>query len=201
MAIIHDIAVNHLRPTQITVGMIEVHEKMKHLKELRDRPPHLKDFLANNLIPVVKGPEDKFFVTDHHHLGRAMWEAGIDGASLDVDANLSNLADSAFWQEMDRRKLVHPYDDRGHKQDFEHIPHHVKQLLDDPYRSLAARVRNAGGYDKTQRPFAEFLWADFFRPRIKAELLKDDFDKAVQQAMAYAGSAACEKLPGYIERK
>ena len=102
---------------------------------------------------------------------------------------------------MDHRKWVHPYDESGKKQDFGDIPHHIKSLRDDPYRSLAAHVRYAGGYDKSQKPFAEFLWADFFRPRIKAELINSDFDKALQQALAFAGSAVCTKLPGYIERK
>ncbi len=201
MGQIHEIAVNRLRPTQITVGMVEVHDKIKHLKEVRDHPHHLKEFLAGHPIPVVEGPEEKYYVVDHHHLGRAMWEANVDGASLEVIANLAKLAGEGFWNEMDRQKWVHPYDDQGRKKHFEEIPHHLRQLLDDPYRSLAAYVRNAGGYDKTQKPFAEFVWADFFRTRIPAKLVKDDFDKAIQQALAYAGSAAAAKMPGYIERK
>ena len=68
MTKIHDIAVNHLRPTQITVGMIEVNEKKKHLKDLADHPHHLKEFLTEHPIPVVGGPEEKYFVIDHHHL-------------------------------------------------------------------------------------------------------------------------------------
>jgi hypothetical protein len=201
MAKIHDVGIIHLRPTQITVGMVEVHDKAKRLKALRDHPHHLKEFLAEHPIPAVEGPEEKYFVIDHHHLGRAMCEADVDGALLDVVHDLSKLAPAAFWLEMDRQKWVHPYDDKGDKKDFDQIPHHLSKLLDDPYRSLAAYVRNAGGYDKSQKPFAEFVWADFFRPRIKAELLKDDFDKAVLQALAFAGSALCSKMPGFIERK
>jgi hypothetical protein len=201
MAKIHDIGVSHLRPTQVTIGMVEVHDKMKRLKEWRDHPHHLKAFLAEHAIPVVEGPEQKYFVIDHHHLGRALWELGLDGASLDVVDNLAKLADQEFWREMDRQHWVHPFDEQGRRQDFAQIPHHVKALRDDPYRSLAAYVRNAGGYDKTQKPFAEFVWADFFRSRVAAALVCGDFDKAVLQALAFAGSAAATKMPGFIERK
>lgn len=201
MAKIHEIAVDDLRPTQITVGLVEVHDKMKRLKELRDRPHHLKEFVAEHAIPVIAGPKQKYFVIDHHHLGRALWEVGLDGASLDIVGNLAKLADQEFWREMDRQHWVHPFDEQGRRQGFDQIPHHVKSLRDDPYRSLAAYVRNDGGYDKSQKPFAEFVWADFFRSRIAAALLRDDFDKAVRQALAFAGCAAAAKMPGFIERK
>jgi len=196
---VHPVPILSLRPTQMTVGMREVKEKRKRWRE-HDKKKQ-SDLLGTHMIPVVHGPDERYYVIDHHHLGRAMWEANVDGASLEVIANLAKLAGEGFWNEMDRQKWVHPYDDQGRKKHFDEIPHHLRQLLDDPYRSLAAYDRNAGGYDKTQKPFAEFVWADFFRTRIPAKLVKDDFDKAIQQALAYAGSAAAAKMPGYIERK
>jgi hypothetical protein len=36
-------------------------------------------------------------------------------------------------------------------------------MRDDPYRSLAALVRKSGGYEKSTRPFSEFVWANHFR--------------------------------------
>ena len=44
----------------------------------------------------------------------------------------------------------------------------LTKLQNDPYRSLAGLVRMAGGYAKVEAPFSEFLWADFFRPRVTA---------------------------------
>jgi len=201
MGEVHGVAIDRLRPTQITVGKKEVHDKAKELEEKRDHPHHLKEFFAKHMIPVVEGPEDKYFVIDHHHLGCAMLEAKVDGASLEVKANLAKLSGAAFWQEMDRQKWVHPYDEQGHKKSFEDIPHHLSQLIDDPYRSLAAYVRNAGGFKKIEAPFAEFLWADFFRTRIDAELLKGDLKDAVLKALPYAGCSAAKSLPGYIDRE
>ena len=197
MAVIHGIAVKHLRPTQITVGMIEVHEKKTHLAKMTDHHHRLTEFLAEHLIPVVEGPGEKYFVIDHHHLGRALCEAAIDGASLEIVEDLSDLDLGDFWREMDRRQWVHPYDEQGRKQLYDLIPHHLNQLRDDPYRSLAAYVRHAGGYDKSQKPFAEFVWADYFRPRITVALLNEHFEQAVERALGLAGHAECAQMPGY----
>ena len=71
------------------------------------------------------------------------------------------------------------------------------QLLDDPYRSLAGYVRNAGGFDKTPTAFAEFLWADFFRTRVTIGPTRADFNNAVQRALPLAGSNEAAGLPGY----
>ncbi len=39
----------------------------------------------------------------------------------------------------------------------------IKDLAFDPYRSLAWIVRDRHGYLKTDAPFSEFKWANFFR--------------------------------------
>jgi hypothetical protein len=57
------------------------------------------------------------------------------------------------------------------------IAEHVKDLKNDPYRSLSWYVRKRYGYAKSpEQPFAEFLWAEFFRHRILLDncLLKND---------------------------
>jgi Putative ParB-like nuclease len=100
---------------------------------------------------------------------------------------------------MEHQRWVHPYDETGRKRDFGEIPHHLKFLRDDPYRSLAAYVRNAGGYRKVPAPFAEFAWADYFRKRIEpAALAKHRFEAAVEQGIVLARDAAAAQLPGYI---
>jgi len=38
------------------------------------------------------------------------------------------------------------------------ISHHLQDLVDDVYRSVAGYVRKAGGFDKTRTAFAEFVW-------------------------------------------
>ena len=71
-------------------------------------------------------------------------------------------------------------------------------MRDDPYRSLAAFVRRKGGYMSSRTPHAEFLWANFFRTRISAPLLEEDFDKAVGLAVELARTEEAKDLPGYL---
>ncbi|WP_408193143.1 ParB/Srx family N-terminal domain-containing protein [Paraburkholderia strydomiana] len=51
-----------------------------------------------------------------------------------------------------------PNDEHGILRALSAIPDGVSGLTDDPYRSLAAFVRDAGGYVRTPEPFAQFQW-------------------------------------------
>src|SRR3954447_19063472 len=71
----HSIAIADLRPTQMTVGMREVRQKSKEWREL---PPAKRPaFLGRHMIPVVRGPKDRFFLIDHHHLARALHDESV----------------------------------------------------------------------------------------------------------------------------
>jgi hypothetical protein len=196
---INEIVIEQLRPTQITVGMIEVEEKRREILELmQDRPHHLDKYIANHAIPTVAGLGGRFFIVDHHHLGRALSEVGVASGPFQVIGDLSALDEEQFWPEMERRNWVHPYDEHGCKQDFSQIPLQLKELRDDPYRSLAGFVRRAGGYQKSPAPFVEFLWADYFRTRIApADLAEPQFEATVQRAAVLAHDPAAAHLPGY----
>jgi hypothetical protein len=185
-----------LHPTQLTVGMIEVKEKKHHLAKL-DAGERSR-FMAEHLVPVIVGPDGKFFITDHHHLGRAAFEAGLEVACVQVEADLSSLAGDAFWKEMDERGWVHPLDQNGVRHRYDRIPHHLDGLVDDVYRSLAGYVRAQGGYEKTPSPFAEFVWADFFRRLISAEDVEADFDATVSLAIPLAKSERAKGMPGFV---
>lgn len=199
MSKLHEVDIHRLRPTQITVGMIEVHDKRDKLQALKSREQ--QEFLAAHPIPAVWGPEDKLYITDHHHLGRAASDAGIATGFFCVEEDFSKLAMPEFWKKMRDVKWAHPIDETGRQQHCDDIPHHLEKLRDDVYRSLAGYVRNAGGYDKTPTAFAEFVWADFFRTRVVVGPTRADFDLAVTQALKLAATAEAAKLPGYHGRK
>ena len=74
---------------------------------------------------------------------------------------------------------------------------HVWDMVDDDYRSLAAFVRNAGGYAKTNVPLEEFRWADFFRQRLPLPKNDDEFDALVKRGLELAKSKSALGLPGY----
>jgi hypothetical protein len=195
VAKLHVVEIHRLRPTQITVGLFEVHDKRAKLESLKKHEQ--QELLAAHPIPAVWGPDDKLYITDHHHLGRAASEAGVETGFFWVEADFSKLPIAQFWPKLNAAKWVHPIDQKGQLRGFEDIPDHLEKLRDDPYRSLAGYVRNAGGYDKTPTAFAEFQWADFFRPRVVIGPTRAEFEHCVESAVKLATSLEAAHLPGY----
>ena len=192
---LHEVEIHRLRPTQMTVGMIEVRDKRARLEALKQHEQ--RDFMQGHPIPAVWGPDGKLYITDHHHLGRAACEAGVDTGFFWIEDDLSKLPIAQFWPKMAAARWAHPIDQHGAPRSFVDIPDHLEKLLDDPYRSLAGYVRDAGGYAKTPTAFAEFLWADFFRPRVVIGPTVPGFHESVDQATKLATSPEAAHLPGY----
>jgi len=193
--ILHPVAIGALRPTQITVGMREVEAKRKAWRARKGEKA--AEFLGRHMIPVILGPKQRPYIIDHHHLARALLEEGVEHVLVTVVANLERLERDAFWFVLENHNWVHAYDDQGRRRGHQDIPKSVKDLVDDPFRSLAGEVRLAGGYAKDTTPFSEFLWADFLRRRLKRKLVEKDFDRALLQALKLAKSAEADYLPGW----
>ena len=193
--ILHPIAIADLRPTQITVGMHEVRQKRERWRKLSAEKGD--SFLGAHMIPTVIGPKGRHYLTDNHHLARAMWDEKVEEVLVTVQADLSRLSKISFWRYLDNRALCHPYNDDGHRVSFEDIPNSVEKLTDDPYRSLAGNLRHVGGYAKDMTPFSEFLWADFFRTRIKRKAIEADFGRSLERALKLAKSEDASFLPGW----
>lgn len=189
------VAIDDLRPTQITVGIREVNEKRKRWRELAAKAGG--QFLGKHMIPVVLGPKGRNYVIDHHHLARALHEEGVKEVAVTHIANLSKLDQEAFWKVMDNRSWMHPFDSRGDRRAYKDIPKSVADLVDDPFRSLAGELRRAGGFAKDTTPFSEFLWADFLRRRMKRKSVERDFPLAIKKAKKFAKSKDAGYLPGW----
>src|SRR5437660_210436 len=105
--LLHTVAIADLRPTQMTVGMREVQLKRDEWKQHDDGG---KDrFLERHMIPVVGGPDREYYITDRHHLARALHEEGAPGAFVMINADLSMLDEDAFWVFLDNRGWMHPF--------------------------------------------------------------------------------------------
>src|SRR6266851_2387211 len=193
--VLHPVPIAELRPTQITVGMREVHAKQKSWQQQEKKKK--AEFLGRHMIPVIRGPKDRLYVIDHHHLSLALHNEGVENLLVISVADLRNLTDDEFWVHLDNRSWVHPYDASGRRRDFDEIPKTISGLKDDPFRSVAGELRRIGGFAKDTTPFSEFLWADFMRRRISRSLAKDDFPKALKQAMKLAKSEEASYLPGW----
>jgi hypothetical protein len=184
-----------LRPTQMTLGYAEVAHKRKEWRKRGAKAA--EQFLRGHRFPAIRGPKGRFYITDHHHLGRALQEEKVAAVTVAVLADLSHLDRHEFWLTMDYQQWAHPYDAKGRRRDFSSMPKNLKRMPDDPYRSLAAAVRREGDYPKGAAPFAEFLWADFFRRRIPPDLLRQDAKAALRRAKRIARTLEAAHLPGW----
>jgi hypothetical protein len=193
--IVHPVSIAELRPTQITVGMREVHAKQKSWQQ--QDPKKKAEFLGRHMIPVIRGPKDHLYVLDHHHLSLALHKEGVENVLVSTVVDLRSLSKDEFWVYLDNRCWAHPYDASGRRKDFADIPKKISGLKDDPFRSIAGELRRMGGFAKDTTPFSEFLWADFMRRRLDRSVVDDNFDKAIEQAMTLAKSEQASYLPGW----
>jgi hypothetical protein len=194
--ILKPVPIDELRPTQITVGMREVQLRRKHWKS-QTTGGKREAFLQKHLIPVILGARGRHFVLDHHHLALALYREGLREMYVTVIADLSSLDKDTFWFVLDQRNWMHPFDRTGVRRSYKAIPQSVKELQDDPYRSMAGELRRLGGFAKDTTPYSEFLWADFLRKRIKTGLVESDFKRSLQIALGLAKSKEAEYLPGW----
>lgn len=193
--LLHPVPIDSLRPTQITVGFREVARKRR---DWRERAGHDgAEFLGRHMIPAVKGPKDRLWIIDAHHLARALHEEGVALVLVRIVADLSGLPGRGFRTFLDSRGWLHPYDAKGHRRDVRHLPKDVAGLVDDPWRSLAGELRRAGGYAKDPTPYAEFLWADHLRRHISERWIEEDFGKALDRALDLSRGRQASYLPGW----
>jgi hypothetical protein len=184
-----------LRPTQMTLGMREVEEKRKAWSAFD--PKKLERFLGSHMVPVIIGPGKQPYLTDHHHLARALHDNGVKSVFTTVIADLHQLDLDAFWTVLDFRAWTHPYDSKGQRRAYSDLPKTVARMKDDPFRSLAGELRRLGGFAKDSTPFSEFLWADFLRRRIKVKAAEKDFKGSLALAMQWAKTDEANYLPGW----
>jgi hypothetical protein len=192
---VHPVRILDLRPTQMTVGMIEVKDKRKRFKEMDKKKQETA--IGKHMIPVVVGPDERYYVVDHHHLARALHDEGVKDVLVTVIGDLRMVERDAFWGVMDNKRWVYPYDANGERRHFKDLPKSVKDLKDDPYRSLAGELRRQGGFAKDTTPFSEFLWADFLRRQIPRKMVEGHFLKALEKAKELSKTHSAIYLPGW----
>ncbi len=193
---VHPIPILSLRPTQMTVGMREVEEKRRRWRQYGSKKKQ-EDVLGKHMIPVVQGPDRRYYVVDHHHLARALHDEGVKNILVTVIGDLTMVSKGAFWGVMDNKRWVYPYDAKGERRHFKDLPKLISELKDDPFRSLAGELRRAGGFAKDTTPFSEFLWADFLRRQMPRKAVEQDFGRAVEKALGLAKSKQAIYLPGW----
>jgi hypothetical protein len=191
--------VHELRPTQFALGMVEVSTKREKLLKMSEN--ERDEYLHDHKVPIVLCRQGQAHLIDHHHLVRACWEAGVHHVVTEVKEDLSHLSDDAFWKAMVERNWTHLFDQLGNgPHEPHHLPVDIRGLADDPYRSLAWAVREAGVFEKSPEPFCEFRWADFFRKRLQIPRTENGFDKVFEAAKKLAIAPEARHLPGFKGR-
>ena len=188
-----------LKPTQFAVGMLEVDEKLKEIQKLKK--PELKKFVKENPVPVVLSPEGEIFIVDKHHFLCICYQMGIDKVKINVIHDLTGkkMSYPSFWKWMTQSRNMYPFCQFGEgPREALYLPRDIRGLADDPYRSLAWFVRKAGAFENSEKNFAEFRWANFFRSK---KLLDKHGPRglaaALPKAVKLAQSAAAKDLPGF----
>ncbi|MFP3707954.1 ParB-like protein [Paraburkholderia tropica] len=194
-----NVSIDELRPTQATHGLREVEQKAAQYRSMSRH--ELKMAIAEKPIPIVLGPDQVPFAIDHHHVAAALNRIKIDAAPCVLVADLSTLSPAQFWLRLEEHCWVHPFDREGRRISFLSIPRHVNDLVDDEYRSLAAFVRDAGGFERTLVPLAEFRWADLFRSILPLTCPETRFDAMVKKALKLSRSRLAVGMPGYLGGK
>lgn len=194
---LEQVPLEELRPTQMTVGMRAVAAKSQEWNEL---PEHERSArMAGQLFAAVKGANGAYFILDGHHTVLALANDKAKCVQIGLVSDLSYLSEEEFWVFLDHRSWVHCYDHQGKRRPLGQMPERLQDLVDDPYRSLAASVQREGGFCKPDEPFFEFLWANHFRTRIDGGLVEKAYEEALRQALRMSHSKDCSHLPGWVK--
>jgi hypothetical protein len=189
------VALDDLHPTQLTLGMEEVAERLAKYLALSAEEQSAK--AAEKAVPHVIGPAGVIYMIDHHHFCRVLWEAGARTAVLGPrEGDLSHLDETAFWAEMLRRDWCWPIDRYGNRRPPALIPDHVSQLPDNPWRSFARSLRGKAFADEDS-PFQEFRWGEYFRGFLTERLITEHPGLARRFAKKLAPLDQAQDLPGW----
>jgi hypothetical protein len=192
-----------LKPTQFSLGLVEIEYKVKMMSEMSKHK--LQKFIDKHPIPVVLSPWKELCVTDHHHFLFACWHANVKKVRVEVvkDYSHSKLSYVQFWKQMAKLNYAYLMDQFGDgPRSPLYLPSDIRGMADDPYRSLAWIVRKEGAYEKNNASFSEFIWANFFRSHsLLSKQGKEGLKHVVGKAHRLAVSEAAKGLPGYISPK
>lgn len=190
-----------LHPTQISVGYQQVHEKSKKLSKLES----LHEYLETHPVPIIIGPKSALYIIDHHHLCCALDNIGKDKVFIKVVEDWSSYEHNRFWKEMQEHKYVWMYDENGKELCLDTylkvVPKTIKDLKNDPYRSIAGVIRKMGIYKKDWTPFSEFTWANFLRKHMDLKhdkTIKKFSEDELDKAISLSKSDTALGLPGLV---
>lgn len=194
-----DASIHDLHPTQLTLGLAEVRKRAKAMRQLA--PGDLRSLLQSKPVPHVLGPGGRIYIIDHHHLCRALLEVGHERVILGTQLeDWSDLDLKSFWARMEAHSYCWPIDMNGNRRPYSRIPPHIRELTDNPWRTLARSIRGTA-YSNEDTPFQEFKWGDYYRSFMTQRLLECDSELAMELAVKLSHIDEAHDLPGFIGRR
>ena len=193
------LAINELHPTQPGVGLLQVEQEVEKLRHKSAKK--LWALAQKKRIPVVIGPDGRYWLVDRHHLTRTLWSLGMREVPVTIEGKLTDA--SQFWSQMQERHWAWLHDEHGHSISPDKLPTHIALLPDYPYRSLAGFAEDAGLYSKGNNPyFIEFAWAQYLGEKLKwRAVTRDNLDTLLKASSILACLPDAAGLPGYPGRE
>ena len=182
-----EIPIADLKPTQMCVGLAEVQHRRKDFAtdSLKERRKYLKD----KPVPLVHSPAAGFWMLDRHHRLRGLLEIDPSATAFGyVALELHELEADLVLQTLQQKGWLYLYNGRGQgPQRPSSLPKNLTELEDDPYRSLAWKLKQEGIIEAAPLiPFHEFRWGALLRRKPLPPFSSMQLEPALPAARAYA---------------
>ena len=110
--------------------------------------------------PVTIGPGGVFYITDHHHLARALYDIGVGETYCTIIDNLSDENQDAFWKQLEANNEVYLKDLNGEPITPQDLPVSVKDLATIRSAAWPGRCGSPAASRKAIRiPAARIIWS------------------------------------------
>jgi len=206
--------VDILHPTQFSIGAEAVQRNVLKFNALY-REGDLNSIyysLGRKTVPIVIGPQQTLYMIDRHHTARGLWESDLPSEMkllpYRLVADFSDLTLDVFWEWMTEQHFTYLKHRGLGPLRPTHLPTHVKDMEDDPYRTLAWAVHTRGGFKKGRINFCELIWAEYLRAQMQGDgkIVKEDHQLSemrvyeyVDEALRLCHSPEASAMPGYRE--
>ena len=188
-----EVQIEELRPTQPEVGKREIGFKTEKYGDLREKnPSEFQALKVKKIVPIIIGPDGRYYLIDHHHSTLAFWEVDEKNAYVVVKENWSKSWRGLplkkrmmkFWAKMEKSGHAWLERENGVRVDpmSPEWPQNLAECGNNRLRSLVWDLIHQGYIDKKEIHYFEFLIAKYLQSQgIKVE--KGEYDKAFHAAV------------------
>lgn len=194
-----EIAVADLQPTQWCVGFSEVWSRQDDFRD--EGAKQVRAYLKRKPVPLVRNISGKLWMIDRHHRLRALLELQPEARAFGYVIEECSAEDpEETLRLLTQRGWLYLYNGRGHGPlPAKQLPKSLLELEDDPYRSLAWKLKQEGLVrHEPLIPYHEFRWGAWLRSRALPPFSSRNLDAALPAARGLVQSHSASHLAGWI---